>query len=210
MTPAGDGVGITPAVDNGGPQAHGVGNDCRPTEAVYDMVGTFHNQDDTNSEPVRQGANTNILLDSSQDGAQSGWMLSAAQLLKLLEERNIPQRAIADALGVAPPRVSELYAGRRRLQLDEAKRLVERFGIPEHPAPPVISQLSLPVARLLVLHAAQSLGLEIRPEDMRIEELAKDFRAFSAFAADHRARENADVALGFLQGMAARRDVTGE
>ena len=207
MTPAGNRICLPPTVDNGGPQAHCVRNGSGPSKAVDDMVNATHGPDDTESELSRQGVDTNKQLESSGFEGQGGWMLSTAQLLKVLEDKQISQRAIADALGIAPPRVSELYAGRRHLRLDEAKKLVERFGVPESAAPS-LSPLSLPVARLLILHAAQNLGMALDPEDPRIEELAKDYRAFSAFAADPRVRESADAAGGFLQGMRLGRTQT--
>jgi hypothetical protein len=89
-----------------------------------------------------------------------------------------------------------MYSGKRRLQLDEAKKLVERFDIEER-----INPLSTRVARLLVLHAVMALNLPLDPQDERVEEIARDFRAFSQFAADPRVRESEQSVEAFLQGL---------
>lgn len=123
-------------------------------------------------------------------------VLGASELLSLLRERGVSNADIARTLGLPSSRVSEMYAGKRRLQLDEAKRLVEEYKIEE-----TINPLNGPIARLLVLHAAARLGARVHPEDPEVEELAQDFQALSRFAANPKVRGNVDAFEGFLQGL---------
>lgn len=123
-------------------------------------------------------------------------MLGASELLSILDQRGVSRADIGRVLKLPSSRVSEMYSGRRRLQLDEAKKLVEHFGVEES-----VNPLTTPIARLLVLHAAEALSLSIEPDDQRVEAIARDFRAFSQFAADPRVRESVETAQGFLQGL---------
>lgn len=52
-----------------------------------------------------------------------------AALIRKVESKETTQKAIAEALGVAPARISELFKGIRDLSADEAKLLVETFNL---------------------------------------------------------------------------------
>lgn len=52
----------------------------------------------------------------------------ASELLNALASRDVPQKAIAQTLGLAPSAVSNLYAGGRHLKYDEGVKLKEVFG----------------------------------------------------------------------------------
>lgn len=123
-------------------------------------------------------------------------MLAASELLALLEARGITRADIGRVLKLPSSRISEMYNGRRRLQLDEAKKLVEAFRVDESAEP-----LSVPIARLLVLYAAEALEAPLSPDDRRVEELARDFRAFSEFATDPRVRSSQEAVAAFFQGL---------
>lgn len=125
-------------------------------------------------------------------------MLGTTELLQILKERGVSQAKIAKALGVAPPRISEMYKGDRRLLLDEAKKLVEAFGIDDRGD---ISPVSEPVARLLALHAARKLSVRLAPDDPLVADLARDLRVFSEFAADPQVRGNEDAVAGFFRAL---------
>lgn len=125
-------------------------------------------------------------------------MLSARELLDALDAKSVSRADIARALGIAPPRVTELYKGERQLKLDEAKRLVEAFNLDgDASLSPVLSEQ---VSRLLVLHVASHLAMPIDPADERVEGLALDLQALSQFARDHRSELSTDAASGFLRG----------
>lgn len=124
-------------------------------------------------------------------------MLGANELLGILEAKGVKRADIARVLDLPSPRITEMYKGERRLQLDEAKKLVERFEIEEA----ALSPLSVPIARLLVLYAAESLGVDVSPDDERVEGLAQEFRAFSEFAADPQARESQEQVQAFFRGL---------
>ena len=162
----------------------------------------------TESGTICKAENTLLNLAITPMSAQKTAMFSTVELLALLDEAGVKQKDVAAVLGVAAPRISALYAGDRRLQLDEAKKLVEHFGIAEMVATPQPIPLPIQVARLLILHAASYLGLRVGPMDPRVEELARDFRAFSKFALDPLVRESSEAAGAFLQGMSLARDPT--
>ena len=126
----------------------------------------------------------------------SSKMLSARQLLDLLDARGIPQADMARALKLPSSRISEMYAGKRQLKLDEGKRLVEAFGVDEQvqSVPPISEQ----TARLLILHVANTLGQPLSPEDDKVQELALDFQAFSKFARAHLPAPSPEATSGFL------------
>lgn len=129
-------------------------------------------------------------------------MLSEREILEALESKGVPKNEIARTLGIDESGVTRLYSSGRRLKLDEARALVEKFDLPGAKVTP----LSLPVSRLLILHAAESLGVAVKPDDPRVSEIALDFRAFSRFATDPRVRESEDAAAGFFQGLRLARD----
>lgn len=131
-------------------------------------------------------------------------MLSAAEILNALRDRGVSQADICRVLDLKSSRVAEMYNAvdgkpgiHRRLHLDEARKLVEAFGLES--AEPV-SPLSEQVARLVVLHVAQAFGVQARPDDERVEETALTIRAFSQFAADPAVRDSEEAVTGFFQG----------
>jgi plasmid maintenance system antidote protein VapI len=77
----------------------------------------------TNSSPP-----TIFGVECSAVGVQNAPMLSANELLTTLRERGVTNADIQRVLGLPSSRVSEMFTGKRRLQLDEAKKLVERLA----------------------------------------------------------------------------------
>lgn len=134
---------------------------------------------------------------------QSAAMLGAKELLAALREKGVRNAEIARVLDLPSSRVAEMFTGRRRLQLDEAKKLVDHFKMEE-----AVTPLNGLAARLLVLHAAARLGLPMDPEDQEVEELARDFRAFSRFAADPKVRQTVESFEGFLHGLRSSQERT--
>ena len=128
-------------------------------------------------------------------------MLDNEQLLARLEEVGVRNVDIEKVLGLPSSRVSEIRTGKRRVQLDEAAKLVKAFGL-EIPAGQ-ISPLSLSVARLIVRHVAFELGAS--PSDHDVEELAADLRAFGRFVSDPQVRDSVQAAEAFFQGIQIRR-----
>lgn len=62
-------------------------------------------------------------------------MLSKAEIIdaiKRLQEGGVSQREMAEVMGVSPPRISELLSNpKKRLTVEEAKRLVDHYNIGE-------------------------------------------------------------------------------
>jgi transcriptional regulator with XRE-family HTH domain len=133
-------------------------------------------------------------------------MIGSGELLARLKEAGARPTEIAKAMGVAPSRVTELYNGTRQLKLDEAVKLVDAFKLDESPAR--LNPVSTPIARLIVLHLAHSLGSEVG--DSEVTELAEDLRAFSAFATNPRMRESLDAVEAFFESLRLRRQAALE
>ncbi|MGK2287324.1 helix-turn-helix transcriptional regulator [Pedomonas sp. V897] len=84
-----------------------------------------------------------------------------AALIKKVESRETTQKAIAEALGVAPARISELFKGARDLSADEAKLLVEAFGLEDGrstPHPPTLNDEALRAIVSGLVEAAETYG----------------------------------------------------
>ena len=121
-------------------------------------------------------------------------MLGKKELLAALEARGVRKAEISRALGLPSSRIAEMYSDKRGVSVDEAKRLVEVFGL-ESPAVPPISEQT---ARLLILHVANKIGAALERDDAMVEELALDFQAFSTFARDHLPPPTEEATSGFL------------
>lgn len=121
-------------------------------------------------------------------------MLDTRGLLARLEEVGARNVDMARVLGLPDSRIAEIRKGRRAVKLDEAAKLVAHYGLEAR-----LNPLSKPVARLVVLHLARSLGADI--DDSRADDLAEDLKALSAFATDPRVRESVESVESFLQGL---------
>ncbi len=140
-----------------------------------------------------------------RDCGQTVNMLDTAALLARIDARGISNSDVARALRVSPSRITELRKGERALKLDEAVKLVEAFGLePAQQAAP----LPLAVVRLLVRYIAERLGAQM--ENDQLAELTADIRAFAAFVADPKVRENLTAAETFFQAMRLRRPASLE
>lgn len=155
-----------------------------------------------NRNDVQATFTPSVVYENGTVGQPKG-MLTTADLLSLLEERQIRNKDIANALGVTPSRVTEIKKGERSIKLDEAVKLVAAFGL-ELPQGPPVAPVPVSVARLIVLYVAVELGLSPGREE-RVEELAQDIRAFSEFAADPKVRSSVELSEAFFQAMRLRR-----
>jgi predicted XRE-type DNA-binding protein len=134
---------------------------------------------------------------------QFACVLNSTQLLARLTDAEIKNVEIARVLNIPESRVSEMRAGKRRIKLDEAVKLVEVFNLDEKAAQ--ITPLTTPIARLLVLHVANAVKADL--PDEQVGELAADLRAFATFVADPQVRDSVQAADGFLQALRIRRKV---
>lgn len=132
-----------------------------------------------------------------------------AELQAKLDAGEIMKKDIAEAMGVGPNRVSELFgSGRGRgLRHDEAVRLVERFRLEQAQA---ASPLAPEICRLLVRYLAARLGVQLADDDPRLADLTTTFRAFSQFASDPRVRGSVEATRGFLQAIEALQSAADE
>jgi hypothetical protein len=139
---------------------------------------------------------------------ESCLMFSTAQLLEALDAKLGHGKgvAISDCLKINSASASRLVNGERSLKLDEAKKLVEQFGL-QAPQPKV-GPISPEVMRLLLLHVARSLGLTLRPDDPKIDEVARDLRMVLSLAPDSSVLQSEDAAKGFLLGLLHSRGKT--
>lgn len=128
--------------------------------------------------------------------------MTSRELLDELEARGVSGADMARALNINPSGVTRLKRGERQLMLDEAVKLVERFGLEDgeqrQPLPPAIKQL---VARYIV----RSLGLAVSPDDPKMIDLVEDLSAFVRFVDDPQARDSIQGAESFFRAMELRR-----
>lgn len=132
-------------------------------------------------------------------------VLDSNQLLARLSDAGIKNVEIARVLKIPESRVSEMRAGNRRIKLDEAVKLVDAFKLEGETGASPITPLTIPIARLLVLHVAGTLGVDLA--DDQLADLAADLRAFATFVADPQVRDSVQAADGFLQALRIRRKV---
>jgi len=124
-------------------------------------------------------------------------MFDTETLLEMLKARGIKNADIARAVGLPSPRITEMFNRTRKINLDEAKRIVEAFRLDE---PEQSDPLSEGVARLLALHVANRVGRPLLPEDGTVQELAEDLQAFARFAWHRRTHLTAEATQGFFAG----------
>lgn len=152
---------------------------------------------------ICQGPITNWGVDSRGTKIHSACVLDSNQLLARLADLEVKNVDIARVLRIPESRVSEMRAGKRRIKLDEAVKLVEAFRLEEASQEGAITPLTTPIARLLVLHVSSSVGAEL-PEE-QVVELAADLRAFATFVSDPQVRDSVQAAGGFLKALQLRR-----
>lgn len=122
-------------------------------------------------------------------------MFNQTELLSRLKALGARSVDIAKVLDIPDSRVAEIKAGKRKLQLAEAVRLVDHYKL-ERPAS---NPVSLPAARLAAIHFANILGAEIN--DNQAADLAADLRTFVAFVQDPRVQESMDAVESFLRAL---------
>lgn len=157
-----------------------------------------------------QGVSTRNLADCVIDPAHESvhppLVLDSRELLAQLDARGVRNADIARALKIDPARVTEMKKGQRRLLLDEAVKLVEAFELESGPAaPPLHPAVPLLIAR----HIVGALGLKLKPDDPRLQELVADLSAFSRFVRDPQVRESLEAAEQFFLAMNLRRASAG-
>jgi hypothetical protein len=138
-----------------------------------------------------------FVVDGAENCQQPAGMFDTKGLLSALERKGISKADIARALDLPSPRITEMYSGKRRVLLDEGKRLVDAFRLDERDQ---VEPISEGVARLLALHVANRLGKPLAGDDPLVQELAEDLRAFASFAQRQHPAPTADAAAGFLAG----------
>jgi hypothetical protein len=132
-----------------------------------------------------------------QNSPQPLSMFDTKGLLAALERKGVSRADIGRALNLPSPRITEMYSGKRRVLLDEAKRLVDAFRLEDRDQ---VEPISEAVARLLARHVAKRLGKPLTGDDALLQELAEDLRAFASFAQHQHPAPTADAAAGFLAG----------
>jgi hypothetical protein len=127
-------------------------------------------------------------------------VLTTDELLARLEQKKIRNVDIARALGLPDSRVPEIRTKRRKLTLDEGAKLVRAFALEQTPP---ATALPPSIARLVVRYIATEL--RAAEDEAKLEEIAEDVRAFSAFVADPSVRSSIQAAETFFQAMRLRR-----
>jgi len=93
-------------------------------------------------------------------------MLSKASFLAEIEGKAASRAEIARVLGVAPPRITEMYKGKRDLTYEEALKLSAAYGVDATEA--VNAALLTPTLRVCLRHAPKEWT------DQAVERLAQE------------------------------------
>lgn len=120
-----------------------------------------------------------------------------SRLEQLLESGKIQKKDIAGVMKISPQRIASLFAGERKLSLDEAQRLVEEFGL-EDPGELISAIATIPVLAMLVRYVLAELAPGVVPEMSRIEDTAQACAAFLRYAADPQVSGNIEMAAAFF------------
>lgn len=152
------------------------------------------------SRRINARANTKLAVDSYAADCNATGVMNTTQLLARLKDVGARNVDMARVLGIPDSRIAEIRAGKRQVKLDEAAKLVEFYKLEEAGT---ITPLTTPIARLLVLHVANSVQADL--PDEAIADLAADLRAFATFVSDPQVRDSVQAADGFLQALRIRR-----
>jgi hypothetical protein len=139
-------------------------------------------------------------------------VLGSIEILRELERLNVDRKEIAKLLDIDAGAVTRLfYALRdnppqtpRKLQHDEAVKLVEKYRLEQSPPVPPLPGA---VWRLVARHASLRLGLSLEEDDQRVRDVAADLAAFSRFVRNPRVQGSIDAAQNFFEAMQSRREV---
>lgn len=104
-------------------------------------------------------------------------MISSRQLLDRLTEMGAKRALIASVLGVDPSAVTLMFAGKRRIRLDEARLLVDHFQLADDQA----AELDLATIGLLVQHVADAVGVPLADGDPLVGTLSAELQSFIRF-----------------------------
>jgi plasmid maintenance system antidote protein VapI len=168
------------------------------------MSAEVMNQPSNENRNVDQAAFAECVIYVAKRVVHPPAMLTTEELLKRLDARGVANKQIADAIGVSPSRVTEMYKGERAIKLDEAVKLVAAFDLESEPGLEKESPLPVPIARLVVRYVASALGVEVQ-DQRHILELAEDIRAFAEFVSDPKVRQSLVAAEAFFAAMRLRR-----
>lgn len=80
----------------------------------------------------------------------SNTMLEKLEFLEEVERKAKTRAAMAAAISVAPPRITEMFTGKRRLYYDEAVTLARTFGIEDERVPSQLNEEVLAVVEGVV------------------------------------------------------------
>lgn len=133
-----------------------------------------------------------------------GRVLGSKEILGELERRGVEKKDIARVLGVDASQITRLFSTEgkpRKLQHDEAVRLVEEYGLEQGPdALPVHPAL----LRLLVHHVAATLGLPLELEDPRVATVTVDLAALAVFVRDPSVKDLVEAAEMYFRALRTR------
>lgn len=113
---------------------------------------------------------------------------------------------LASCLGLIPA-IHRILAGKRRLKLDEAKKLVDTYDL--EPVAPAGS-LSLESARVFILYAAEALGIDSVPDNAQTDMLVQYLRDFVNVTADARYRQDMGSVEMFVRSLRRAREASTE
>lgn len=139
-------------------------------------------------------------------------VLGSIDILRELDGRGVDRKEIAAALEIDAGAVTRLFYALvedppqkpRKLQHDEAVKLVEKYRLEQAPQAAV---LPASVWRLVAHHASLRLGLSLEEDDERVRDVAADLAAFSRFVRNPRVQGSVEAAQHFFDAMQSSREV---
>lgn len=130
MPPRGDGVPPRPAMNSRVWEAHRLSDETGPAKKLDNFGCGLHGALPYDIRNDNARGITKSVIDDFDGGAHRLPVLTKIALLTLAEKAAGSRAEMARVLGIAPPRVTEMFKGGRDLSYDEAFALVGHFGLP--------------------------------------------------------------------------------
>lgn len=134
---------------------------CAPA-ASHNFVSGHHAGECYEKRNADASGITHCVIDASGSPSHDLAVLTKRELLARVEDRAASRAEIARVLSIAPARVTEMYADKRDLSFDEARRLISHYGLEGEasaPRPASIEDIAADNGIALVEEIDLSLGM---------------------------------------------------
>lgn len=104
--------------------------DC-PSAPVDDLISRQHDENHYVKRKDQSSDITVSVIDPVRSFGHRSLVLTKSELLERADRAAKSRAEIARVLGVAPPRITEMFKGERDLSFEEARKLIIHYGIDE-------------------------------------------------------------------------------